>query len=288
MNDALDPIPVIGGIGPLAADYDLMLCDVWGVLHNGRDVFAPAVGAARAFRETGGTVVLISNSPRPRPRLIEQLDGLGVARDAYDAVVTSGDVTRAELTASPGVEVFHLGPERDKGIFENLDLAFAPADEADVVVCSGLFDDTSETPEDYRDCLARLKELSLPMICANPDIQVERGDALVYCAGALAEAYERLGGEVVYTGKPHRPIYDLALAEAGALRGAEVAGERVFAVGDGLDTDMAGAAAIGVDALYVASGLHGGGRGSLDEGKVARLFEGRGARPIAALAELRW
>jgi len=289
MSQASDTIPVIDGIVQMSADYQLMLCDVWGVLHNGRDVFAGAIEACGAFRAAGGTVVLISNSPRPCGPLIEQLDGLGVPRDVYDAVVTSGDVTRSHLSERGGARVFHLGPERDKGIFEGLDVVFAEPDDAEIVVCSGLFDDTSETPDDYGDMLSRLRDRALVMICANPDLMVERGETLVYCAGALAQAYERLGGEVIYAGKPHLPIYQRALAQGANARGGDVPLACVVAIGDGLETDMVGAARAGIDALFVASGLHVAERdGQLDEGVVRGLFAGHAVKPIAALSSLRW
>ena len=294
MSEVSDSIPILGGIGPVCAGYDLMLCDVWGVLHNGRDVFAGAVEACRVFRSAGGVVVLVSNSPRPCGPLIEQLDGLGVPRDIYDGVVTSGDVTRSHLSGRGGVRVFHLGPERDRGICEGLDVVFAGPDEAELVVCSGLFDDINETPADYADLLARLRDRALRMICANPDLMVERGAVLVYCAGALAQAYEALGGDVLYAGKPHPPIYERALALGGEVRGAAVALERVVAIGDGLETDMAGAARAGIDALYVASGLHLADQGGADpsavlnEDVVRELFAGHAVKPIAAVARLCW
>ena len=289
MSDVSNPIPFIGRIEPLAAGYDLMLCDVWGVLHNGRDVFDGAVEACGRFRTNGGTVILISNSPRPCAHLVRQLDRLGVAREAYDGAVTSGDVTHARLKERAGLRVLHLGPERDKGIFEGLDIAFATAQEAEIVVCSGLYDDTSETPGDYADLLNQLKRLDLTMICANPDLMVERGAVLVYCAGALAQAYEEIGGEVVYAGKPYRPIYDIALARGADLRGAEIERARVLAVGDSLNTDIAGAAGAGIDAIYVASGLHlQAGPDGFDANAVAELFCGQEIKPVATMAQLNW
>src|SRR4029077_15072704 len=150
------------------------------------------------------------------------LDRLAVPRRAYDAITSSGDTTRGIVASRPGQRVFHLGPQRDVPIFAGLDLTFAPLESADYVVCSGLFDDTVETPETYRDMLAAMRARSLFMVCANPDIVVERGDTLVYCAGALADAYAARGGKVLYCGKPHAPIYDMALATAASLRGGRI------------------------------------------------------------------
>ncbi len=285
------PIPILDGLSGLAPRYDAWLCDVWGVLHDGVRVFDAAAETCRAYRAQGGTILLVSNSPRPAARVVQQLDAFGMPREGYDGIVTSGDVTRAILRDRPGARVFHLGPERDKPIFEELDLTFAPPSEADLVVCSGLFDDTTESPDDYADLLQELKARTLPMLCANPDLQVERGDKLVYCAGAIAHAYEALGGEVVYSGKPYLPIYELAFRRLPEHAGRVIPQDRVLAIGDGLKTDMAGAAAAGLDALFVASRLHLGGRPdghALEEAAVASLFAGQPHRPIAALAGLTW
>ena len=199
----------------LAGDYDVVLCDVWGVVHNGVAAAADAGDALARFRARGGTVVLITNAPRPGERVARlTLDRLGVPRAAYDGIVSSGDVTRALIAARAGARVFHIGPERDLALFEGLDAPKAALEHADYVVCTGLYDDTVETPHDYRDVIARMRARSLPMICANPDEVVERGDKLVYCAGAIADPYAAAGGEVIYAGKPYRPIYDQALAIA--------------------------------------------------------------------------
>ena len=215
--------PFIERFEPLARDYDVLLCDVWGVIHNGLAAFPAACEALTRFRARGGTAILITNAPRPGEAVARILDRLGVPRDAYDAITSSGDVTRGIVASRLAETVFHLGPERDLSIFTGLDVKFARLESADYVVCSGLFDDTTETPESYRDMLAAMRARSLFMVCANPDIVVERGDTLVYCAGALADAYAALGGEVLYCGKPHAPIYDAALATAATLRGGTAA-----------------------------------------------------------------
>jgi HAD superfamily hydrolase (TIGR01459 family) len=215
--------PLIDHFGPLAPGYDVLLCDVWGVVHNGVAAFPEACDALAAFRGAGGTVILITNAPRASPAVQGILDRLGVPHGAYDAIMSSGDVTRGIVASRPHERVFHLGPERDHSIFAGLDVSFAPADAADYVVCSGLFDDARETPDDYGALLAAMRARSLFMVCANPDIVVERGDELVYCAGAIADAYAALGGEVLYCGKPHAPIYQAALAKAAPLPLASIA-----------------------------------------------------------------
>ena len=276
---------------PLARAYDVLLCDVWGVVHNGLAAFAPACAALTAFRERGGTVILITNAPRPGFAVTRILDRLGVPHAAYDAIVSSGDVTRGEVEKRHGEAVFHLGPQRDMPIYEGLDVAFAPLERADYVVCSGLFDDTAETPDSYRDMLAQMRERALFMVCANPDIMVERGDALVYCAGAIADAYAAQGGGVLYCGKPHAPIYRTALETAAAKRGAAPPLARVLAIGDSVRTDLKGAAGIGLDSLFVISGIHAddvGGREAPDLAALQSVFAAAGVTPKAVTGGLSW
>jgi HAD superfamily hydrolase (TIGR01459 family) len=276
---------------PLAQRYDVLLCDVWGVIHNGVAAFAPACEALLRFRQKGGTAILITNAPRPGASVVRILDRLAVPREAYDAIASSGDTTRGIVESRRGQSVFHLGPERDKPIFSGLDVAFAPLETADYVVCSGLFDDTVETPESYRDMLAAMRARALFMVCANPDIVVERGDTLVYCAGALADAYAGLGGDVLYCGKPYAPIYQTALAAAKAARGAEVALARVLAIGDSVRTDLKGATALGLDSVFVTSALHAedyGDRNTPDLEALNATFAAAGVMPIAVTRGLKW
>ena len=254
-------VPVIEGLGAIADRYDAILCDIWGVLHNGRESFRPASDALVAFRERGGVVVLVSNAPRPSAPIRQQVVKLGVSPDAFDAIVTSGDVT-IELIAQRGAApVHHIGPGRDLSLFEaaarsGVQPVFAGAEEAAYVLCTGLFDDEIETPADYADRLAVMAARNLPFVCANPDLVVHRGGVEIYCAGALAQAYEALGGHAIYAGKPHAPIYDAALQAAGAARGAPLSRSRVLAIGDAMRTDIAGAVAQGLDALFITSGIH--------------------------------
>jgi len=286
------PTPaLIETFSALAPDYDAVLCDIWGVVHNGIAATAPAVAALTRFREGGGTVVLISNAPRPGSGVIRSLDQLGVVCSAYDGIVTSGDLTRSYVAGSHRRTVFHIGPERDIGIFEGLDVAFGPVDVADYVICTGLVDDDNETPETYRALLGRMRERDLLMICANPDLVVERGDRLVYCAGAIAQLYEGLGGEVMYTGKPYQPIYREALARVAGLRGAAPRLGRVMAIGDSVRTDLKGAHDFGIDCLFVTAGIHAeelGERHDPDLTALARIFADVGSSPKAVIRQLVW
>ena len=283
---------VIERFAPLARDYDVLLCDVWGVVHNGVAAFPAACDALARFRAERGTVILITNAPRAGASVQRILDRLGVPRDAYDAIVSSGDVTRSIVEARPGERVFHLGPPRDLSIFAGLDVTFAPAETADYVVCSGLFDDLTETPENYRELLGAMRARGLFMVCANPDIVVERGDELVYCAGALADAYATLGGEVLYCGKPYAPIYEAALGQATAFRGGEAPLlKRVLAIGDSIRTDLKGAASFAVDCLFVISGIHAGdfgGRDAPDLSGLDAMFAAASVAPKAVTRRLLW
>jgi len=275
----------IHSLGTLAGRYDTLLCDVWGVIHNGRESFPAACEALIRWRAEVGPVVLISNAPRPEGSVAVQLDGLGVPRAAWSAVVTSGDVSRGLLAARAPGPAFRIGPAKDDPLYEGLGLAFSGPEEAAFVACSGPNDEDVETPEDYRAVLTLAAGRSLEMICANPDLVVQRGNALIYCAGALAGLYEDLGGRVIQAGKPFAPIYDLALARAGGPDRA-----RVLTIGDGLLTDLAGARAQNLSALFVADGVHAAdaldASGRVDEAGLARLLAA--APPAYAIAALRW
>lgn len=286
-------IPVIDSIREIGGCRRVWFVDIWGVMHNGRDAFPDASAATRAFRDAGGVVVLLSNSPRPSPDLQDQLRLIGVPDDAYDATVSSGDLTRHELAKHKGARVFHLGPARDLPIFENAEVTLTGPDDAELIVCSGLFDDEVETPEDYVDQLSSLAARDLLMICANPDHKVERGHHLLYCAGALAAAYETLGGKAVYAGKPHLPVYELAFETAAGIasaRGETVAKSDVLAIGDGAKTDIVGAGVFGVPSVFVASRLHAPDEnvGLLDAEHLSALFAEEPSPPIAATRGLRW
>lgn len=280
----------LDGLRLLAGRYDGILCDVWGVVHNGVAAWPAAVDALARFRSGGGAVVLVTNAPRPRAPVIAQLAGLGVTAGAFDTVVTSGDVTRGLIKARPP-KLFHIGPDRDLSLYEGLNVELVGSGEAETVVCTGLVDDTTETPENYRPLLEELRARNLPFICANPDIVVERGDSLVWCAGALARDYEAIGGEVHIAGKPYRPIYERAVDELSQAAGRPLDRHRVLAIGDGLATDVAGAAAFGLDLLYVSAGIHAAEYGlpdAPDADRLRQFLSRHGAAPAAWLPRLTW
>lgn len=265
-----------------------ILCDVWGVIHNGVVSWADACDALRRARQAGSAVVLVTNAPRPRGSVERQLERLGVPRDCWDAMVTSGDVTRTLIAAGPR-QVLHIGEERDLSIFDGLDIELTDEAEARAVVCSGPYDDENDTPEDYLDQLRRLRGRDLPFICANPDIVVERGEKLIWCAGAIARDYALMGGRTMIAGKPHRPIYEEALALAGSALGRTVAPGDALAIGDGILTDAKGATDNGIDLLYVAGGIHAGEYGgrAIDEAQLDAFLARHGQRPVAWIERLR-
>jgi HAD superfamily hydrolase (TIGR01459 family) len=280
-------------LGAVAGDYDILLCDVWGVIHNGRESWPGPCEALARFNREGGHVVLISNSPRPAGDVIAQLDGLGVPREAWKAFVTSGDATRAELARRAPGPALILGPDRDFPLYAGLGLDVAKdAASAAFLSVTGLIDDETETPEDYRERLAEAAARDLELICANPDRVVQRGDKLIYCGGSLADLYESLGGRVTMAGKPYGPIYDLALKEAAALLGGPVDRSRVLCIGDGVVTDVMGANAQALDCLFIAQGIHGdqakGPDGMLDPARAADLLKAETTYARYAALELAW
>ena len=282
----------ISGLGALAGRYDALLCDVWGVIHNGRESFPAACEALVRWGREVGPVVLISNSPRPHPAVIPQLQALGVPDEAWSGFVTSGDVTREEIAARSPARIWHIGAPRDRVLLEGLPVERVGPEEADFVVCSGPEDDERETPEDYGERLAVCAARGLTMICANPDRVVQRGDRMIVCGGALADLYETLGGEVVMAGKPFPPIYTATLAEADRLAGRALDRRRVLCIGDGLQTDVAGANRAGLPLLFVAAGIHAadvrGAAGELDAERAAAMLSTAQAHADHLIGDLAW
>ena len=297
-QDQAQMIRQISGLSEISDRYDAILCDIWGVLHNGLASFAEASEALVSFRRRGGAVILISNAPRPSSPIERQVLKLGVSPDAFDAVVTSGDVTIGLMDQQAGDQLLHIGPERDLTLFDAAVEAtgarprLVSLEDAEYVLCTGLRSDETETVDDYQPELKAMLARGMAMICANPDIVIHRGDALIHCAGALARRYEDLGGSVIYAGKPYGPIYDRALALAERARGGRIDKSRVLAIGDGMKTDIIGARQAELDALFVTGGIH----RSLhkddltspaDPVELRRLCDDNEVWPFAAIALLR-
>lgn len=285
------PVPILEGAGPLLGGYDVVFCDVWGVLHNGVKPYAAAGDALARFRAAGGTVVLVSNAPAPAATVASLLDHIGVRRDAWDAAITSGDLTRAHLAERDYRLIHHIGARRDLHVFTGLDIERVDLARASAIVCTGVVDDRRETGETYRPLLLEARQRSLPFVCGNPDLVVEVGGELLTCAGMVAALYESLGGSVYWAGKPHAPAYEGAHELSRSIRGDAVERNRILAIGDAVRTDLAGAAGYGVDCLLIAQGIHRDElmpSGRIDAARLATLLQATPHRPVAAIPALAW
>ena len=280
---------MLSGFSEIAANYDALIVDIWGVLHNGRAPFDGVDAALKQYREGGGKVLLLSNAPRPGPSALERLHAIGNSPDSYDDILTSGDTVRALMTemGAQGQKICHIGPEKDADLTADLAVEFVAEDAADAVLFSGMYDDDSETPEDYADMLARFHARALPLLCPNPDRTVMVGDKIIYCAGAVAERYENMGGSVVWVGKPYPSVYERARARLSELSGLDA--PRLLAIGDGPKTDIPGADAAGIDALFIAGGLAAASGANIDSpDAIAALLADENTKARYAMRHLVW
>lgn len=287
------PPPILTEAGPLLSRYDVIFCDVWGVVHDGHTAFRSACDALERFRTGGGTVVLVSNAPVPNDAVAKMLDSRRVPRSAYDAIVSSGDIAIAHVAERRYERTHLIGPaDRDSALFGRLSARATPLTDAEAIVCSGLTYDDVETGESYRPLLEAARARALPFVCANPDLVVDVGGRLYLCAGTIAALYEELGGDVFWAGKPYAPAYDAATLRAEEYRDAPVDRRRVLAIGDALRTDLAGARNAGIDALFIGSGIHRHDSmtgADLDPAKLATLFAPASSPPaVGAMAVLSW
>ena len=291
----MSSIPILTGLSTLAPRYQVLVCDIWGVIHNGESAYPGVIDCLKAFRRDHGTVLLLSNAPRPGAPIRKQLMALGVPPDSYDTIVTSGDLTRkmlAENSAAETYRVHHVGPDRCMPLFEGLNVERTTIDRASAIVCTGPFDDEREGPDDYRDYWRTALERQMPFYCANPDLQVQRGSQLIYCAGALAEEYVRQGGSVTYFGKPHLPVYDFVAERLQEFTGRSIAREKWLAIGDGLKTDILGATRAGIDALLITGGIHeaelADRAGTPDPDRIQAILAQRKLNAVGAMRRLVW
>ena len=278
---------LISGLSAVASRYDAVLCDAWGVIHNGVTLFEHVEEAMVEFRRSQGPLVILTNAPRPSSIIPAQLDRLGLSSEAYDDVVTSGDATQAEIKKRSGRLAFRLGPDKDDALYEGTDTVFAPLEEADFIVCTGLKDDQREQPEVYRPMLKEAAGRGVEMICANPDIVVNWGGRIVYCAGALAEIFADEGGKVVFGGKPHGPIYDVAFERILSAAGRNIPREKILVIGDGLATDIRGANNHNLDVLFISGegGIH---DGAHDSEAIDALFAAENVHAQYGMQALKW
>lgn len=286
------PPAILSGVGALLANYDVIFCDVWGVLHDGHRAFPGACDVLQRFRAQGGTVILLTNAPVPKERVARMLDMRAVPRDAWDDIVASGEIALRHIAEQGFTRLFAIGPpDRDAATFARLRAELVPLENAQAILCTGLNDDRAETADDYRALLQSARERRLPLVCANPDLVVDVGGDQFLCAGAIADLYERMDGEVFWAGKPHANAYDAALEAAESLRGARVERTRILAFGDSLRTDLKGAEAAGIDAVFIASGIHRDetmGSGALSPDKVSVLFSPPAPPAVAVMSKLAW
>ncbi len=290
MNDRARPL-IIDSAGDLFSRYDAIISDIWGVVHDGARAYPAAAEAFMRFRAGGGTVMLLSNAPMPSHWVAEVLDEKGVRRDAWDVIVSSGDLALSHVAAQGFERVHHIGTERDLPLFDKMPVERVAMHQAEAIVCTGLFDDRSETAEDYRPLLEQALANRLPLVCANPDLVVDVGGALLPCAGVIAELYEAMGGAVYWAGKPHPPAYQRALAAIERSRGGRPELDRILAIGDAVRTDIAGAAQFGLDCLFIGQGIHRSevlSAGQLDAAALERLLAGAEGRPVAAMVGVAW
>lgn len=281
---------LISQLSDIAHSYDALFCDLWGCVHNGREVYPAAIAALRQFKAGGGYVVLMTNAPRPNAAVIAGFARLGLTPDAYDIVVSSGDAAKAAMIAGMvGQNVYHLGPDKDLSLFENAPaITRVPLADAQGIICTGPFHEDTETPADYRATFLLAKSRGLKLLCANPDLVVDLGDRRIYCAGALAALYDEMGGESLYFGKPHPPIYDLARAR---IAGFGINDDRILCVGDGIGTDIRGGVAEGLDSLFITGGLSADAFGpnpeTPDESLLDTWLSGQSLSPTACMGRLR-
>jgi HAD superfamily hydrolase (TIGR01459 family) len=284
--------PILERAGSLLTSYDVLFCDVWGVVHDGHVAFAEAVSALGTFRDGGGTVILVSNAPVPQARVAAMLDSRTVPRSAWDAIVSSGDIALTHIAERGYAKVYGIGPrDRDAAFFAASPAKLVGLDAAQAIVCTGLTDDINETAESYRGLLEEALTRSLPFVCANPDLVVDVGGRHYWCAGAIADLYEHMGGDVYWAGKPHTSAYGTALKTAEKLRGETIPLSRILAVGDAIRTDLAAARNFGVGAIFVASGIHKHDameHGILSHDKLITLFPPGTPGALAAMTGLRW
>lgn len=284
--------PILDRAGEVLSRYDVLFCDVWGVVHNGITAFEGACAALKRFRAEGGTVILVSNAPVPKHRVAEMLASRHVPRDSWDDIVSSGDIALTHIAERGFSKLYCIGPQdRDQALFKALKARSVPLDEAEAIVCTGLNDDRHETPETYRPLLGAARKLILPFVCANPDLIVDVGGTILYCAGAIADIYQHMGGPVFWAGKPHLSAYETAHHKAEALRDSNVPRAKCLVIGDAIRTDLKGAQNFGCDALFVASGIH---RHETMDGdklstiKLAALFPPGTPTALGAMVELVW
>ena len=283
MKENLLEIKKINNFQDIEDNYDALICDVWGVIHNGRELFESVNDCLVNFRSKQKPVVLLSNAPRPSKYIERMLNQLGLDRKSFNEIVTSGDLTMSVLNESHyGSKCYHIGPDRDLNIFDGVNVSRVSFDEADFLFVTGLFDDETEDENSYSSILDEAKKRNLKLICANPDIVVQRGEKLIPCAGAIAKKYEEIGGKAINIGKPFSPIFDKAVNLIKGIN--ENQNPRIIVIGDGLETDIKGANILKMDSLLVLGGLF----ASESERNIIEVLKKKNIFPSYYTEELKW
>ena len=283
---------IIHGLAEIAQEYDALFVDLWGCYHNGISPYPAAVRALQVYRAQGGIVILLTNAPRPASQVERFLDRIEAPKDSYDGIMSSGGACQRALASGEYGQRFHyLGPDRDRPMLTGLGLEDTPLDQADGILLTGLRDDLTETPDDYGPEIADWKARGLTLLCANPDLVVDRGEQRLFCAGALALAYEQVGGDVIWFGKPHGPTYDQCFGLLAEIAGGDVSKGQVLAIGDGIRTDVKGGLDYGLDVLFITGGLSSGELGPdpehPDPGQLDAYLDEHGVAPKFAIGRLR-
>ncbi|MFT6658149.1 TIGR01459 family HAD-type hydrolase [Maritalea sp.] len=277
------------GLGAVRDKFNVVFCDVWGVLHNGERIYGGAVEALQNFRKADGAVILVTNAPRPSAEIVQDLLATGVPSDAFDGLVSSGEVTRDLIADYAGQTIYRLGPQSDDGLFAGIDVKFGPLDKADAIICSDL--ELGRAPKDYAQEVLDWQARGLPFICANPDKFVEIGDQMIYCGGALADVYAQAGGNVIMAGKPFPPIYEKASQLVLSACNIALSDQRIIAIGDSARTDATGAANIGAGFLFISGSIHAHELGDInapDEAQIEKLLAPTGANVVGYSPFLVW
>jgi HAD superfamily hydrolase (TIGR01459 family) len=287
-------VRALNGLSDVAGEFDAFILDLWGVVHDGASAYPQSAGTLKSLKAAGKKTLLLSNAPRRAYVLVEAMARMGIPRDLYGEVLSSGEATRDALIsrtdpffAALGRRAYHLGPERDRSVFDDTGLEIVTdTAAADFVVNTGP-DGLDDVVEDYRAVLKTVRARNLPMVCANPDMLVIREGRPVVCAGALAREYEGMGGQVAYRGKPDPAVYHLAVQRLGVDR------KRIAVVGDALETDVKGARAADLAAIWCTGGIHAEALGvsygvPADPAMAAKLAAHEGQTPQAIIPGFIW
>lgn len=283
MDKKLNEIEEITNFAEISHNYDALICDVWGVLHNGQKLFDGVEECLKRFKKENKIIILLSNAPRPSLYVKKMLDNLNFNEECYDKIITSGDLTKKSLNSNIfGRNCYHIGPDRDLNIFDDVEVSRVEFEAADFIFVTGLFDDENEDENDYLELLLLAKERGMKLICANPDLLVQRGNKLIPCAGSISKKYYDMGGESINIGKPYSPIFEEAISSINRLN--NLVDNKIMVIGDGLDTDIKGANIVGLDSLLVLGGLF----SNNSRDKILESIENKGIYPNYYINELIW